>query len=147
MKGTSCSSLVIERECCSPDGRVESRIHAWSTVMSRDRDSSESGFGDGDAVFSRRHFNSTVAAGAAYTVLNPLGAAGISAQASRQEELCEMNAVDLAVRLARREVSARDVMSAHLARIERVNPQINAIVTLVPEQAMAGAAKADDAIV
>ena len=95
---------------------------------------------------SRRHFNTTVAAGAAYTLLNPSGAAGMSAQASRQEELCEMSAVDLAARLARKEISARDVMSAHLARIERVNPKINAIVTLVPEQAMAGAAKADEAI-
>ena len=115
--------------------------------MSKDCDSSESGSGDGNAVVSRRHFNATAAAGAAYTLLNPLGAAGISAQASRQEELCEMSAVDLAARLARKEVSARDVMSAHLARIERVNPKINTIVTLVPEQAMAGAAKADDAIV
>jgi amidase len=37
-------------------------------------------------------------------------------------------------------------MSAHLARIERLNPKVNAIVTLVAEQAMAGAGKADDAI-
>lgn len=57
-----------------------------------------------------------------------------------------MTAVDLAARLARKEVSARDVMTAHLARIERVNPKINAIVTLVADQAMAGAAKADEAI-
>ena len=35
-------------------------------------------------------------------------------------------------------------MSAHLARIERVNPKINAIVTLVADRAMADAAKADE---
>jgi amidase len=114
--------------------------------MSRECDSSDSRSSDGNAVVSRRDFNTTMAAGAAYTVLNPLGATAISAQASRQEELCEMTAVELAARLARKDVSARDVMSAHLARIERVNPKINAIVTVVPEQAMAAAAKADEAI-
>ena len=57
-----------------------------------------------------------------------------------------MSAVDLAARLARKQVSAREVMTAHLAQIERVNPKVNAIVTLVADQAMAGAAKADEAI-
>ena len=52
-----------------------------------------------------------------------------------------MTAVDLAARLARKEVSAREVMAAHLAQIERVNPKVNAIVTLVAERAMADAAK------
>ena len=41
-----------------------------------------------------------------------------------------MSAVELAARLRRKEVSARDVMTAHLQRIERVNPKVNAIVTL-----------------
>jgi amidase len=58
-----------------------------------------------------------------------------------------MSAVELAARLRTKEVSAREVMTAHLAQIERVNPKVNAIVTLVGEQAMAGAAKADEAIV
>ena len=34
-------------------------------------------------------------------------------------------------------------MRAHLAQIERVNPQVNAIVTLLPEQALEGARAAD----
>jgi amidase len=58
-----------------------------------------------------------------------------------------MTAVDLAARLAGKQVSAREVMAAHLAQIERVNPKVNAIVTLVAEQAMAGAARADEVIV
>jgi amidase len=37
------------------------------------------------------------------------------------------------------ELSAREVLEHHLARIEAVNPAINAIVTLVPEQARAAA--------
>ena len=62
------------------------------------------------------------------------------------EELHDLSAVDLAARIRNKQVSARDVMAAHLAQIERVNPRVNAIVTLVAEQAMASAAKADEAI-
>ena len=60
------------------------------------------------------------------------------------DELCDLTALDLASRIRRKQVSAREVMTAHLARIERVNPKINAIVTLVAERAMADAAKADE---
>ena len=45
--------------------------------------------------------------------------------------------------LAARRVSATEVMQAFIARIERVNPKVNAIVTFLPEQALA-AAKAMD---
>jgi len=99
---------------------------------------------------SRRRFNAAVAAGATYTAIDPFGAAGFHASASDrppQSELCDMSAVEMAARLARKEVSAREVMGAHLAQIERLNPKVNAIVTLVAEQAMAGAAKADETIV
>ena len=99
---------------------------------------------------SRRQFGATVAAGGVYTAVHQLlGAAPASAQAARQvgrSELCEMSAVELASRLARKQVSAREVMTAHLEQIERVNPKVNAIVTLVAEQAMAGAANADETI-
>ena len=62
-------------------------------------------------------------------------------------ELCEMSAVELARRLARKDVSARDVLRAHLDQIDRVNPRVNAIVTLVADAAMAAAARADEAFV
>ena len=61
------------------------------------------------------------------------------------DELCGLSAIDLAARIRRRDVSARDVMTAHLTRIERVNPRVNAIVTLAAERAMADAARADEA--
>ena len=99
---------------------------------------------------SRRHFNATVAAGGAYGALHQLlGMAAGPAQGQPQtprSELCEMSAVELAARLARKQVSAREVMTAHLAQIERLNPKVNAIIPLVAEQAMAAAAKADEAI-
>lgn len=63
---------------------------------------------------------------------------------TRADELCDLSAVDLAARLRRKDLSARDVMAAHLARIERVNPKVNAIVTLAADRAMADAAKADE---
>jgi amidase len=100
---------------------------------------------------SRRRFTATMAAGSVYATFHQmLGVAATSVQAPGRasgSELCDMSAVELTARLARKQVSAREVMAAHLARIERVNPKINAIVTLVAEQAMAGAAKADEAIV
>jgi amidase len=45
--------------------------------------------------------------------------------------------------LARGEVSAVELVTAHLARIAERNPALNAIVTLVPERALAEAAAAD----
>ncbi|MGC9536054.1 amidase [Streptomyces sp. UG1] len=59
-------------------------------------------------------------------------------------DLCFNTATDLAAALRRREVSAREVVSAHLDRIDQVNPSVNAIVTLVAEQALAQAADADE---
>jgi amidase len=62
------------------------------------------------------------------------------------DDLCFLPAVELASHIRRKQVSAREVMAAHLAQIERVNPQVNAIVTLVAEQAMADAMRADEAL-
>jgi amidase len=59
-------------------------------------------------------------------------------------DLCFQTATELARRIRARDLSAREVMAAHLAQIERVNPRVNAIVTLVAEQALARAAEADE---
>ncbi|HVQ15982.1 MAG TPA: amidase family protein, partial [Vicinamibacterales bacterium] len=72
--------------------------------------------------------------------------AGAQRSSSRGgDDLCDLSAIELAARLKKRDVSARDVMGAHLARIERMNPRVNAVVTLVAERAMADAARADEA--
>ena len=60
--------------------------------------------------------------------------------------LCFSPAVELAARIRAGELSARDVMEAHLRRIERINPRVNAIVTLHPDRAMAAAGAADDRV-
>jgi amidase len=50
----------------------------------------------------------------------------------------------MARRILAKDLSAREAVAAHLKQIERVNPKVNAIVTLVAEQAMARAAEADE---
>ena len=59
------------------------------------------------------------------------------------DDLWGETATALAARIRAREVSAVEVMRAHLARIDAVNPDLNAIVTLDPEGALAGAEAAD----
>jgi amidase len=56
------------------------------------------------------------------------------------------SAADLAARIRRRDLSAVELMDATLAQIDQVNPAVNAIVTLLPEQALAGARAADEAL-
>jgi amidase len=119
--------------------------------MATESDPGDRNTGGASQGTSRRTFNASLAAGGLYAAFAPLAERAAAYDRTPMEqsrsELCEMTAVDLAARLARREVSAREVMTAHLAQIERLNPRVNAIVTLVAEQAMAAAAKADDAAV
>jgi amidase len=61
------------------------------------------------------------------------------------QEICFMTAGELVQRMQSKDLSAVEVMEAHLAQIERVNPVVNAIVTLLPEQALAQAKAADEA--
>ena len=62
-----------------------------------------------------------------------------------QDEIVYLSAVDMAAHIQAGRLSARAVMSAHLARIEAVNPRVNAIVTLHAEEAMAASLAADEA--
>ena len=63
------------------------------------------------------------------------------------EEICFMEATELVGLLRTRKVSSVEVMKAHLQQIARVNPKVNAIVTLVDEeQLLAEAQAADDAL-
>lgn len=59
--------------------------------------------------------------------------------------LCFESAKSLAGMMRRKKVSAREVLQAHLEQIERVNPKVNAIVTLVADQASAKAKQCDEA--
>ena len=61
-------------------------------------------------------------------------------------DLCELSARRLAALIRGREVSAREVVQAHLDRIDRLNPRVNAVVTCVPDAALAAADAADAAL-
>jgi amidase len=101
---------------------------------------------------SRRAFGHVVGGAAAVSTFQVFASGLPSPEAPRQattpgggaDELCDLSAVDLAARIRRKDVSAREVMAAHLSRIERINPKVNAVVTLVAERAMSDAARADE---
>jgi amidase len=58
-------------------------------------------------------------------------------------ELVFRSAADLTRLVRRREISAGELLDAHLAQIQAVNPAVNAIVTLVAERARVAAEAAD----
>jgi amidase len=60
--------------------------------------------------------------------------------------LTRQSARELARLIASRAVSPVEVLDAHLARIEQVNPKLNAIVTLATEQAREAAQAAETAV-
>src|SRR5581483_8227975 len=61
-----------------------------------------------------------------------------------ESDICFMSAVEMARLIRTKQLSAREVIAAHLKRIEALNPKVNAIVTLAAESATAAAAKADE---
>lgn len=62
------------------------------------------------------------------------------------EELIYASATTLARRIHDREVSSVEVVQAHLQRIEKVNPRLNAVAQLAAEQALDAARAADAAL-
>ena len=62
-------------------------------------------------------------------------------------EICFTGARKLARLIRSRKLSAAEAMRAFIAQIERLNPKLNAIVTFLPERALAEAKKLDRALV
>lgn len=81
------------------------------------------------------------------TVLIGMAAAPLMQEQVMQAQtssICFLSAVEMARLIRAKKLSAREVLAEHLKQIERLNPKVNAIVTLVPELAQAAAAKADE---
>lgn len=78
--------------------------------------------------------------GMAAAAMHPGGAKAESAASS----VHWMGAIEMARLIRTKKLSAREALTEHLKQIERVNPKVNAIVTLVPEMAAEAAAKADE---
>jgi amidase len=64
---------------------------------------------------------------------------------TRPTELWRMGATELAELIRTGQASCREVIEAHLRRIEAVNPRLNAVVLVLSEQALEAAALADRA--
>jgi amidase len=65
---------------------------------------------------------------------------------SGDSDLCSRSASELAHLVRGRDVSARELVEAHLRRIEQVNPRINAVVQIDAERALEAARSADRAL-
>jgi amidase len=61
-------------------------------------------------------------------------------------ELWRLSATDLAEAIRTKQASSREVVEAHLRRIEAVNPSINAVTIVLGEQAIEAAKAADRAV-
>ena len=63
-----------------------------------------------------------------------------------EEELCYRSATDLAQDIKARRISPLEVVDTFLARIERLNPNLNAYCTLTADAARAAAREAEAAL-
>jgi Asp-tRNA(Asn)/Glu-tRNA(Gln) amidotransferase A subunit family amidase len=62
------------------------------------------------------------------------------------DDVCARSAASLAAAIARREVSPVEVVEATLARIARLQPALNAFVTVTAEEALAAARRAEERV-
>ena len=82
-----------------------------------------------------------VLTGVASAALLPMASFGVESATS---QLCFTGAVEMAQLIRNKQLSAREALAEHLKQIDRVNPKVNAIVTLVSEMAAQAAAHADE---
>src|SRR5438045_3922615 len=62
------------------------------------------------------------------------------------DDFAFMPALELAAAIRERKISPVELTKATLARIEKLNPRLNAFVTVPVEQALCSAAKAEEAV-
>ncbi len=60
------------------------------------------------------------------------------------DSICLQSATELALLIRSRQISSRELLELYLGRISRLNPDINAVVTVDEERARADAARADE---
>ena len=98
-------------------------------------------------TFDRRDFlkvTGAVAAFGAVTGCRPEPVSEVAALPTPSGDICFMSARDLTSLIRARKLSAREVMAAHLARINRVNPKVNAIVAKLDDEQCLSLADAAD---
>ena len=95
------------------------------------------------ARHDRRKFLQAAGAGAVLTVAAPVPDPA-AARTVAADDLCDRSALELIALIRARKASAREVMAAHLARIGKVNPTINAIVAKLDDDACLALAEEAD---
>lgn len=98
---------------------------------------------------SRRAFLTALSAAGAAAIVPRIASAAVEPTLPAvppAPDLCRATATQLARLVRRREVSSLEIVDALLARIERVNPRLNAIVLLDADGARASARAADQAL-
>jgi aspartyl-tRNA(Asn)/glutamyl-tRNA(Gln) amidotransferase subunit A len=79
------------------------------------------------------------------TAVHTLKQASSADQAKDTDAIYYKDATELATLIRTKQLSPREVVQAHLDRIEAVNPKVNAIVTLIAEDALKAATAAETA--
>src|SRR5262245_4635516 len=103
-----------------------------------------------EAKHDRRTFLTSVGGGTAIAAVLKSGTSQGAREATARcatgsgDDLCFVSAKELATLIRTKKVSAREVMAAHLQRINRVNPKINAIVAKLDDQQCLALAEAAD---
>jgi amidase len=103
-----------------------------------------------DETYDRRHFLKAAGASAALGAMASCrpgeepSVETATATSLRSGDICFMTAKELADLIRTRQLSAREVMAAHLERINRLNPKVNAIVAKLDDEACLALADAAD---
>ncbi len=98
---------------------------------------------------SRREMMSLLGAGVAYSALagcSTPAAATMATTTQLADPLTYSSTGALADAIRTKRVSSEEVVRTHLARIEEVNPKLNAVVQLVADRALEEAREADAAL-
>jgi amidase len=95
---------------------------------------------DKDSSLSRRHFMQTTAAAGALLTLAPYARTFADVP---QDDLVSLSATQIAKLIKDKRVTAVDAVNMCYARIDAVNPKINAVVAMCRERALAEAKEAD----
>ena len=73
-----------------------------------------------------------------------LTASSLAEGQGSEQGICYLGAREMARLIRLKKLSAREALAAHLRQIERVNPKVNAIITLAADQARENAKRADE---
>ena len=148
--GSTCRSWG----CSGPAGSIEIRIGAAAIhtdlggqPISLYRDPRGGAVASGPEVpWGRRRWLLPLVGSAAGPEQAGGAAVTTGSTPSTATDLWRMSALELAKVVRSGEASSREVIEAHLHRIEEVNPSINAVTVVFGEQALEAAKTADDAV-